>query len=281
MGGTRCRLGGGGAWHVVILSSEIAYEAYPKSEFFNDCSIGALGAVSDGRGILFVNKKDIRTEQRRFGLNTLRLFGMGRRTLKPQLIELSRRLCEKIDSLSPESESDFPSQAIDVRPMFYEITSSVISCVIFGSDITAEDKEFDKVLKKLGMSGKLSFLDVFLTSAPFLKHVFPFSYASTRAINFDYFFVQCSFRFLRAFVLGLLINRGGVEDTRLEAKAKNSVSEDRTSRGQGQECSRLRPRTQAQVYSKKKRSSKIFSGDFQFIGVPRIFGWGRPKPQIT
>ena len=59
----------------------------------------------------------------------------------------------------------------------------------------------------------------------------------------------------------LLSSRGGVEDTRLEAKAKDtkkseakdSFSEDRHSRGQGQECSR--PRTQAQVLSKKKKTS--------------------------
>ena len=44
------------------------------------------------------------------------------------------------------------------------------------------------------------------------------------------------------------ITRGGVEDTRLEAKAKDgkkkSEAKDRPSRGQG-------PRTQAQVFSKK------------------------------
>ena len=52
-------------------------------------------------------------------------------------------------------------------------------------------------------------------------------------------------------------NRGGVEDTRLEAKAKDSPSEDRPSRGQGQECSR--PRTETQVFPKKfffRRSQK-------------------------
>ena len=32
---------------------------------------------------------------------------------------------------------------------------------------------------------------------------------------------------------------------------------------------------------KKKRFSKIFSGDLQIFGVPRIFDWGRPKLQIT
>ena len=34
------------------------------------------------------------------------------------------------------------------------------------------------------------------------------------------------------------------------------------------------PRTQAQVFSKKKGFQKRFSGDLQFIGVPRIFDWG-------
>ena len=85
------------------------------------------------------------------------------------------------------------------------------------------------------------------------------------------------------------IIRGGVEDTRLEAKAKDtkkseakdSLSENRTSRGQGQECSR--PRTQAQAFFKKTKNGlqKFFSGDLQFIGVARILDCGRPKPQIT
>ena len=48
----------------------------------------------------------------------------------------------------------------------------------------------------------------------------------------------------------------------LEAKDKNA-------RGQG-------PRTQAQVFSKKKSLQKNFSGDLQIIGVPRIFDRGRP-----
>ena len=70
--------------------------------------------------------------------------------------------------------------------------------------------------------------------------------------------------------------RGGVEDTKLEAKAKDtkkseakakdSPSEDRPFRGQGQECSRPRPRTKdtAQVLSKKK----IF---FQAISKKKVF----------
>ena len=49
-----------------------------------------------------------------------------------------------------------------------------------------------------------------------------------------------------------ILTRGGVENTRLkpntqkksEAKAKDSPSEERPSRGQGQECSKPRPRTE-------------------------------------
>ena len=64
--------------------------------------------------------------------------------------------------------------------------------------------------------------------------------------------------------------RGGVEDTRLEAKAKDtkrseakdSLSEDRHSRGQGQECSRPRTKdTSASALQKKKGLHKNFSGD--------------------
>ena len=99
------------------------------------------------------------------------------------------------------------------------------------------------------------------------------------------------------FQIKSFIIRSGVEDTRLEAKAKDtkkkseakakdSLSEDRTdpleakdrnARGQGR-----RPRTQPQVFSKKKGGfQKFFSGDLQFIGVPRIFDWEKLKLQIT
>ena len=70
---------------------------------------------------------------------------------------------------------------------------------------------------------------------------------------------------------------------KFEAKANDSLSEDRHSRGQGQECSRPRqgPRTQAQVLSKKKRSSqkffkrpqkkKVFPKNFQAISTNKRF----------
>ena len=65
-----------------------------------------------------------------------------------------------------------------------------------------------------------------------------------------------------------------------EAKAKHSLSEDRPSRGQGQECSRPRTKDTAASVLQKKGFQKSFLGDLQFIGVPRNFDWGRPTPQI-
>ena len=61
-----------------------------------------------------------------------------------------------------------------------------------------------------------------------------------------------------------VITRGGVEDTRFEAKdtkkseATDSLSQDRPSRGQGQKCSRPRTKDTGASVLQKKRSSKKF-----------------------
>ena len=78
--------------------------------------------------------------------------------------------------------------------------------------------------------------------------------------------------------------RGGVEDTRprtqkkSKAKAKNSLSEDRPFRGQGQECSRARPRTKdtgASVLKKKKKVFKIFFRPSPIqLAYPEFLIWG-------
>ena len=77
------------------------------------------------------------------------------------------------------------------------------------------------------------------------------------------------------------MNRVGVEDTRLEAKAKDT----KKIRGQGQPFrgqNLSRPRTgmletkdqghrRKRSPKKKKGIRKYFSGDLQCIGVPKIF----------
>ena len=171
---------------VVISSPEIAYEAHAKCDSFNDRPM-SNGAFSDGKGVVFIDRNDIHVEQRRFSLNTLRLLGMGRRNLEPQLIQLSNDLCEKIDAHFIDEKSK--SKPIDIQPMIYDLLSSVISCMIFGSDIPAESEEFNKLLKILGSSNYLSFLGSIILFAPFLKYVFPFSYVWRKGVEF-----QCNMR---------------------------------------------------------------------------------------
>ena len=82
-----------------------------------------------------------------------------------------------------------------------------------------------------------------------------------------------------AFLLILIVfTRGGFEDTRLEAKAKDtkkseakdSLSEDKPSRGQEQECSRPRPRTKDTAASvlQKKVCQKVFHAISNSLAYP-------------
>ena len=84
-------------------------------------------------------------------------------------------------------------------------------------------------------------------------------------------------------------NRGGVEDKRLVAKAKDTKKIRGQGQGQpfrGQTLSRprtgmLETKAKDQGHNRKcspkKGLQKSFSGDLQFIGVPRIFDWGGLK----
>ena len=81
--------------------------------------------------------------------------------------------------------------------------------------------------------------------------------------------------------------RGGVENTRLEAKAKDTKKIRGQGQGQGQPFrgqALSKPRTgmleakdqghRRKCSSKKKGLQNNFSGNLQFIGVARIFDWG-------
>ena len=95
--------------------------------------------------------------------------------------------------------------------------------------------------------------------------------------------------FVFLFLVSIARTRGGVEDTMLEAKdTKKPRPRLAFSRTDTLEQTFSRPKAKDEGHrckcspkKKKKGLQKSFSGDLQFIGVPRIFGWGRPKPQIT
>ena len=85
------------------------------------------------------------------------------------------------------------------------------------------------------------------------------------------------------------VGRGGVEDTRLEAKAKAKDTKKIRGQGQGQPFrgqTLTRPKTgmleakakeqghRRKCSPKKKGLQKSFLGNHQFIGVAKIFDWG-------
>ena len=78
--------------------------------------------------------------------------------------------------------------------------------------------------------------------------------------------------------------QGSRPRTQKKSEAKNSLFEDRPSRGQGQECSRPRPRTKdtaASVLQKKKTFKKVFQAISNLEAWPEFLIGRGPKPQIT
>ena len=166
---------------LVIASAEAAYEAYTKYEDFNDRP-QSVAMFTGSKGIVFINRSDMQKEQRRFGLNTLRQFGMGRCTLEPTLIELSQATCDKIDGLCGKSGKSKP---IEINHMMFDLTSSVISYMLLNHDACADDPEFFEVVRSLTEESVVFYLSSIMMFAPFLKYIFPFSYVWNKGLYFQ------------------------------------------------------------------------------------------------
>ena len=166
---------------LVIGSAEAAYEAYTKYDDFNDRP-NSIAIFDGGKGILGRNKSDIQKEQRQFGLMTLRLFGMGRRSLEPRLIELCAATCEKINDLCGEKGNSKP---IAINHMMFDLVSSVISYMLLNHDACSDDPEFHDLIHSLTEQGASFFLASILMFAPFLRHIFPFSYVWNKGVYFQ------------------------------------------------------------------------------------------------
>ena len=65
--------------------------------------------------------------------------------------------------------------------------------------------------------------------------------------------------------------QGSRPRTQKKSKAKDSLSEDRHSRGQGKECSRPRPRTKDTSASALHKKKKVFTKIFQAISTKKRF----------
>lgn len=159
---------------VIIGSVEAANEAFAKSSSFADRPNNAISLFSPGYGILMVKSGRFHTEQRRFGLNKLREFGMGRRNLEPTLVEISNELCDRLDKLCV---NDGKSDPMTLDLMIYDTISNIISHLVFGYKVAQEKEEFHKILRQMVEPSKLHVLHIIMVIAPFLERLPVFGYA--------------------------------------------------------------------------------------------------------
>lgn len=159
---------------VVIGSPEIAYEAFAKSDDFNDRPLTI--PMFDGDGIILANRSGFHKHQRRFCLNTLRDFGMGRRSLEPRLVEVSQEICRKIDRFIT-TDNHSPPQ--DISGLIFDSISQVISLIIFGHDVANENENFHALVQELIEPKSVNVLLGLTVFVPFLRHLPVFSKAWT------------------------------------------------------------------------------------------------------
>ena len=170
------------AWRniVVINDPDIAYEAYAKNDCFND-RLQSIAVLVGGYGIIGINHTDFHKEQRRFGLNTLRYFGMGRKNLEPYILDLMHDICTEIE----HSESFINNQPFNIRMLIYKVTSQVISLLVCGQGIAYDDKDFAKILKELASPSRNQMLSSILSMAPILRYLPFFSSAWQDGLDFQ------------------------------------------------------------------------------------------------
>ena len=170
-----------GLQNVVVLGSpDVAREAFTKHDCFNDRP-QTLAIFQGGKGVVFVDRSDFQKEQRRFCLLSFRSLGMSR-SLELRFIELTRTVCHKIEV---RCRDESMSEPICITEMMHDLISSVISTLIFGHDVCADDENFSKLLSSFRQQRTANQLLALLIFAPFLKNIFPFSFVWNRATQFQ------------------------------------------------------------------------------------------------
>nr|XP_039257559.1 cytochrome P450 2J2-like [Styela clava] len=169
--GPVCRLKMGNIEFIILGSVEAVQEAFvKKSDTFSGRLQDSVPGISGTHGILFLDYGNQLKEQRRFGLATLKEFGMGRRSIESSMLEKCSELCEQID-LEIEKGKPF---SIDF--MVYQTVSSVISKLVFNKNLARENKEFRDFLHLIMTGSKYSAINGITVFFPPLKKIPPFSW---------------------------------------------------------------------------------------------------------
>lgn len=176
--GPVCRLKFATMDFVILGNLDAVTEAFvKKSDIFSDRLQDSVPPFSDDSGIIFLSYGNRLKEQRKFGLGTLKLFGMGRKSLEPKILEVCEDLCERLEKYS-ESE-----EAFDVTYAIYEAVSTVISQLVFNKNLPKENAEFRQWLHMVATGSKYSSINAIATFYPSLKAIPPFRWGARESVE--------------------------------------------------------------------------------------------------
>nr|XP_002128140.1 cytochrome P450 2D28-like [Ciona intestinalis] len=163
---------------ILLLGSyEAAHEALVKNMDLADRPSNGIAVFKGGKGILMTKFGSYHQEQRRFSLNKLREYGMGRRALEPTILLYSNELCERIEK--------FGSKPFYIDMEIYKAISSTICHIVFGHNVIEENEDFKEIINTLNKKSKLNVLSGILAFAPFLRFLPVFSTIHAKSVNFQ------------------------------------------------------------------------------------------------
>uniref|UniRef100_H2XKK3 Uncharacterized protein n=1 Tax=Ciona intestinalis TaxID=7719 RepID=H2XKK3_CIOIN len=149
---------------LVIGSYEAAHEAYVKSQDFLDRpSPFGLEILGGGYGLFPIAYGSFHQEQRRFGLNTLREHGMGRRVLESTILQYAEELCDRLETKM--------SAPVLLDQEVYIAVSSTIAHIVFGHNTMQDSPEFRDMILWMLRPNTATVLAGILVFAPYLKHL--------------------------------------------------------------------------------------------------------------
>ncbi|XP_002124426.2 cytochrome P450 2D15-like [Ciona intestinalis] len=149
---------------LVIGSYEAAHEAYVKSQDFLDRpSPFGLEILGGGYGLFPIAYGSFHQEQRRFGLNTLREHGMGRRVLESTILQYAEELCDRLETKM--------SSPVLLDQEVYIAVSSTIAHIVFGHNTMQDNPEFRDMVLWMLRPSTATVLAGILVFAPYLKHL--------------------------------------------------------------------------------------------------------------
>ncbi|XP_039258051.2 cytochrome P450 2U1-like isoform X2 [Styela clava] len=156
---------------ICLGSMKAVQEAFvKKADSFSDRMQGIIPGITGTDGIIFVDYGTKLKEQRRFALTALKEFGMGRRSIEPNIIEKCEELCDKIETYSVKGTP------FAINPMVYETVSSIISQLVFNKNLALGNEGFQRFLKDATEGPKYFAISGIMVFFPLLKKIPPFSW---------------------------------------------------------------------------------------------------------